>query len=267
MTLIVGIKCSDGLVLAADGAATFGAMGQQTIRQSVKKKLEIVDNRAVVGVSGPVGLGQRFVGLIHDMWQAKAFSSQPLNKQHKPLNKPHLAMQAIREQLWRFIEFETKVATVAANATGPAALQQVLSSTMIAIQVGNQPCLFTFDAQASPEEATEDLPFVSIGSGQLIADPFLAFLRRLFWPDRLPDIAEGKLAAVWTIRHAIQTSPGGIGEPIQVVQVSLSGSQYMAKELADDVETTRELITRAEDHIRGCFDDLESPAPSPAPPS
>jgi 20S proteasome alpha/beta subunit len=37
MTLIIGIKCSDGIVMGADGAATFGSLGQQTIRQGTKK--------------------------------------------------------------------------------------------------------------------------------------------------------------------------------------------------------------------------------------
>ncbi len=37
MTLIIGIKCSDGIVMGADGAATFATLGQPTIRQETKK--------------------------------------------------------------------------------------------------------------------------------------------------------------------------------------------------------------------------------------
>ena len=52
MTLIIGIKCKDGIVLGADGAATLGAMGQRTILQPMKK-LEIISSAMVLGVSGP----------------------------------------------------------------------------------------------------------------------------------------------------------------------------------------------------------------------
>ena len=44
MTLIVGIKCSDGIVVAADGAATLGSFGQQTAKQPVKKLCFIGDD-------------------------------------------------------------------------------------------------------------------------------------------------------------------------------------------------------------------------------
>lgn len=63
MTLIVGIKCDDGIVLGADGAATLGVMGQSTVRQATKK-LDILKESVVVGVSGPVGLAQRIRGEI-----------------------------------------------------------------------------------------------------------------------------------------------------------------------------------------------------------
>ncbi len=63
MTLIVGLKCSDGIVLGADGAATLGVMGHQTARQTTKK-LTILSESVVVGVSGPVGLAQRVAGEV-----------------------------------------------------------------------------------------------------------------------------------------------------------------------------------------------------------
>lgn len=43
MTLIIGIKCRDGIVMGADGAATFEALGQHTIRQETTK-LDILEN-------------------------------------------------------------------------------------------------------------------------------------------------------------------------------------------------------------------------------
>ena len=63
MTLIVGIKCSNGIVVGADGAATLGnTVGLRTVIQPVAK-LTIVRG-AIVAVSGPVGIGQLFTDRV-----------------------------------------------------------------------------------------------------------------------------------------------------------------------------------------------------------
>src|SRR5262249_21010941 len=131
-----------------------------------------------------------------------------------------------------------EIARMTAQSLGASALQSAMMHSMIALLVGNEPCLFHFDQQGSAELATEDLPFVSIGSGQIIADPFLAFIRRLFWKDEPPSIEQGVFAAVWAIQHAIETNAGGVGPPIQIVtytkvkdgQQSVWRAQEMGKE-------------------------------------
>ena len=59
MTLIIGIKCEGGIVMGADGAATLGCMGTHTVVQECKK-LQLLCNSIILGVSGSVGLAQRF---------------------------------------------------------------------------------------------------------------------------------------------------------------------------------------------------------------
>ena len=95
MTLIVGIKCSDGIVVGADGAATFGAMGQQTIRQSARK-LNILSHRIIVGVSGPIGLGQRINGRISALYSDGKLAGK----------NPVEAMTIIRAAIWPDISGE-----------------------------------------------------------------------------------------------------------------------------------------------------------------
>jgi 20S proteasome alpha/beta subunit len=204
MTLIVGILCSDGVVMAADGAATYGAIGQQTIRQPVKK-LEIARKDTIVGVSGPIGTAQRYYGEIQRM---PAFKGN---------DQPDQAMQKIRAAILPIVKDEFDMAQRATPVIGNAiAAAPAIASAMVATMVQTSAHLFQFNWQASPEAASPHLPFVAIGSGQPIADPFLAFIRRLFWPDKLPPTQQGVFAALWAVRHAIQTSPGGVAEPIQV---------------------------------------------------
>src|SRR5207245_1801501 len=97
------------------------------------------------------------------------------------------------------------------------AAASALASALVATMIGKAYHLFQFNHQGSAEAATTHLPFVAIGSGQATADPFLAFIRRLFWPSKLPATGEGLFAGVWTVRHAIHTSPGGVADPIQAV--------------------------------------------------
>lgn len=237
MTLIVGIKCSDGIVLGADGAATLGVMGQTTARQTAKK-LNILFGSVVLGVSGPVGLAQRFEAEIEALWDSKKFSGK----------KPHEAAVIIREVLWRHVEPEIKAARTAMTLISPAvAAQSAICSAVVALPISKSPCLFQFNQQCSPEQATEQLPFVAIGSGQTIADPFLAFIRRIFWPDKSPTIGDGIFAAVWTARHAIQTAPGGIGDPIQIITIKQSQGNWCANELApQELQEHEEAVRAAE---------------------
>src|SRR5689334_4651389 len=144
MTLIVGIKCSDGIVVGADGAATFGALGQQTIRQNVHK-LTILSHKVIVGVSGPIGLGQRINGRVGDLYSNNTLAGK----------KSVEAMTIIRQAIWPDILGELQAAAAAQQVIGQHALPSALSSSVVAMPLDKQFALFQFDQQGAPEEATE----------------------------------------------------------------------------------------------------------------
>jgi len=261
VTLIVGIKCSDGIVVAADGAATLGVMGQTTARQTTKK-LNILSGSVVLGVSGPVGLAQRFEGEIEALWENKKLSGSGM-----PSMKPHEAMVIIRDVLWKHVEPELKAAQTAVNLVGhAAAAQSAICSAVVALPITKMPCLFQFNQQCSPEEATAKLPFLAIGSGQTIADPFLAFIRRIFWPDHNPTIGDGVFAALWTVKHAIQTAPGGIGDPIQIIIIERHDENWRARELVmEELQEHEEAIKYAEGSLARFRDSFHKPQDNEAP--
>jgi len=207
MTLIVGILCEEGVVLGADGQATLGTgAGVRTVRQQVKKVNKVGDC-AAIATSGPVGLGQQFNAALQDLWTTGKLSGKT----------PHEAMAIIQSAFWPHAEREFVAARVTAPVLGNAGLECAISATMLAIPLKKHPCLIQFNHQCSPELATGDLPFIALGSGQPLADPFLAFLRRIFWSNRLPKVSDGVLATVWCLKQAILTNPGGVGEPIQIM--------------------------------------------------
>lgn len=232
MTLIVAVKCRDGIVVGADGAATLGVPGQPPTARQPVRKLQIVKGKLIIGTSGPVGLGQRLADEITTIWNENKLSNK----------SPEAAMTYIRQEfVSKHIGVELQVAGMAKNAIGAAALSSALSHTVLAIPISRQLCLFQFDQQGAPEMATADLPFVAVGSGQAIADPFMAFLRRVLWQhtgkgqDSLPPLGDGITATLWTLQHAILTSPGGIADPVQMMIIRKEGKDFGAREL-DETE-------------------------------
>jgi len=242
VTLIVGILCADGVVLVADGAATLGAPGQPTIRQPVKK-LEILAGPCVLGVSGPVGLGQRFRGELEDV--LRPARPESLSKY------VHEAMLSLRKRFWKHVSVEMEVAEKASRLIGRDASSSALSTVVVATVISNEHVLIQFDQQCAPELASPNIPFISIGSGQQTADPFLALLRRLYWPSGLPLVVDGLFAACWTVMHVIETTPGGVAEPMQAVVLQKVGGKWSATELSpDQLEEHRQHASEAEEYMR-----------------
>jgi predicted proteasome-type protease len=248
MTLIVGIFCDDGVVIGADGQATFGAVGLRTIQQQVKKVSKIGDSIAIA-TSGPVGLGQQFQTELDSLWTNGKLSGKT----------PHEAMAIIRAAFWPHVEPEFVAAKATVPVLGNAALESAISYTMVAIVLKKKPFLIQFNQQCSPELATQALPFISLGSGQQLADPFLAFLRRIFWSDRQPKVSEGVLATLWSLKQAIRTNPGGVGDPIQIMTLERDEKgDFKIRELAEaDLAEHEQAIAGAESALRGYRENMQ----------
>ena len=69
MTLVIGIRCADGVVMGADSAATFGGI-PPTITQPIRK-LDVVDGKVIVGMSGHKGIHQLHIDSISRLWEKK----------------------------------------------------------------------------------------------------------------------------------------------------------------------------------------------------
>lgn len=256
MTLIVGIVCRDGVVVAADGAATMGTIEQPTVRQPTRK-LQILDDRVIVGVSGFVGLGQRIIGQVGTAWTSGQLKNQP----------PHIVMTMLRQAIFEnHIGMELQVAGMVRGALGNSSLGSATCFTVVALPMGGKSYLFHFDRQGAPEQATTDLPFIAIGSGNIIADPFLAFIRRIFWQDSAPTVQDGIFAAVWTVDQAISTNPGGVAEPVQVCVLEEVKGGWAARELPqDELQEHRQAIQDAETRLRTFQTDIGVAESSVAP--
>ena len=212
MTVLVGIRCLDGVVIASDSAATFGSNGSMTIGQQEVQKVSIIADSIAYAGTGAVGISQLIINTIGKRWVAKSFSG---------VRNPDDMMNEIGKAIGELVAPYWQTAQIQRHLTGDASAS--LCKSLISVPVNKRFELFQFDFNGAPERATDRLPFVALGSGQVIADPFLALLKRLLWPDTEPTLAEGRLVAVWVIDHVRRTNPGGVGGPIQLAVLTNEG--------------------------------------------
>jgi 20S proteasome alpha/beta subunit len=254
VTLLVGVLCSNGAVIAADRQATHGAMGQQTVGQSVTK-IRVVNGEALYAWSGHNGLGQQLGAIVE--------SKQPEFKNQR--YDAHIAK--LQDALRPLVNSALNTAGLAARVVGnSAAMGDSLCGGLLAAGFKDGLRLVEITPQVAVEYMTKDLPFISMGSGKPSADPFLGFLRNVFWPSDLPTIQEGALAAYWTIRHAIDMKVFGVGFDVDVFTVQLAAKTFTARKL-DDAELAEHLdfIKEAEQALRGVRESMIRPPAPEAP--
>jgi len=276
MTVIIGVLCSDGVALAADGAATYTLPSGDfhTIRQTTDNKLVRIAQTQMLGTSGAIALQQAFADLIF------RHSSQVF-QQVVPPNSPipqQVAVSAIDPNQKRWSRAEVRDFAhnqLFNNCVGPATQR----SNQIIQMTGNrgysgdaiQTTLFGFvDEQSTPqlalitptcqvEFASTNLSFFGIGSGQASADPYFAFLRNVFCKPGAPiSIKDGKFLAYWAVDLTIDAGAPGVGGPIQLMTLQngktgwevlshdpaeITTHQEMVKALKEEMQKKRNILT------------------------
>ncbi len=222
MTVLVGVLCKGGVVIGADSSATF-AGAVPTIEQPTKK-IEIISEKVIVAGTGQVGLGQRFNGHVEAMWSNNSF------KKTRPS-----------------VEIMTELCSKAVNDFAATKVEKGQFGALVAFPSGKGAQLCEFAVRdLQPELKTERMWFVSMGSGQAIADPFLGLLRRVFWKDTQPKLNEGIFAVAWALQNTIDLNTGGIKGPPKIAVLSESGATFV-----DDDQLAEHLdnIQGAEDYL------------------
>jgi 20S proteasome alpha/beta subunit len=240
VTLLAGVLCSNGAVIAADRQATHGTMGQPTVGQSVTK-VQVLHGAALYATSGHKGLGQQLCAVVD-------------GKQPEFKNQRYDAnIVKLQEALRPLINNALNTAGLAARVIGNAAVGDSFCGGLLAAGFKDGLKLVEITPQVAVEYMTDDMPFISMGSGKPSADLFLGFLRKVFWPTKLPTIQEGALAAYWTIQHAIDMKVIGVGFGVDVFVIEPSSDKAFVARKLDDAEVAdhMEFIKASEEALRG----------------
>jgi hypothetical protein len=181
VTVLVGVRCSDGVAIGADSIATSAAGQLPLIHLESDPKIRIFNNRVIVATSGPVGYAQRLDYHIQAAVDGGVFTN-------------FTAREAVTNIPRRFLPdlHETKAPNWGQDGLRFGAL--------IAAVVRDGPFLAEFGStDFQPELKNGRTFFVSIGSGQILADPFLAFVCRVLWKGNMPDVDHGKFGVYWVL--------------------------------------------------------------------
>ena len=250
MTLIVGIKCSDGIVIGADGATTINA-GNASITQPTTK-LQILHNSLVIGMSGHVGLGQKHLNTILNLWTNIGSKGVPEFKDelHRKINLDVLMYNGVSQ-------------------TG--AQLTYTSNILLGFPLTQGSELVHCDVYGAVTTVSDAYYFFTIGSGSPTANALMSFFRTIYWPDTMPTVIDGVFAALWTLTHS--TSIGGavgVSEPIQVavLQHTNGNSPSTARILSDaELHEHRQHIRGIENHMREYTENLNGLTQPPQAPS
>ena len=208
MTILIGVLCKDGVVIGADSSATFDAGGIRTIEQPTKK-IDIIDGKIIVAGTGQIGLGQRFSYQIKKAWDTNKLKGPPIEVA-KTMSA--LGISDFIDTKW---------------------VDRGQYGALVAFPAEKKSHLCEFQLRDfQPELKTEHLWYVSVGSGQLIVDPFLGLIRKIFWANGQPTTyQDGIFIVVWALQQAIDLNTGGINEPMQIAVLSQDGTDMKARML------------------------------------
>ena len=198
MTLIVGVKCQDGIVIGSDSLETFPT----DVEQEVSNKIEHLASSALIASAGAVGLSQLIKARLRESWNDVRDQDNAVN-----------ARSVVHEIIWSEVRPALLHAADASEILGEDLMSSAMSSSLIAFPMQDNPLLLRYSPFANSEEITFEAPFVSIGSGAFQADPFLALVKDVVWNNSHPNsIDDGVFGVLWALQHVSEVNAGlGVG--------------------------------------------------------
>lgn len=253
MTVIVGVRCADGIVVGADSVATASMGTMPLLAIPSVSKIHIFPENIIVAATGAVGLTQRLYHHVEAAIKGGVFKNN----------------MSVHE---RTTNISKRFLTDCQNSMVQKHPQQGLQyGALLAGAFGDEPYLVEYaTTDFQPEIKQEKLFFVSMGSGQVLADPFLAFVCRVLWNGKMPTVDDGKFGVYWVLDHTIRLAPGGVGGPVKLATLRKSDGKWIAQEF-EDTQEQAEYISELEAHVakfaRKTIEDAPATTPPTPPPA
>ena len=204
MTLVLAIRCREGVVLASDGQATTDAAGQPT-RQPVQKLFDL-GGRIAWGAAGSVGLQQALVERLEGE-RERVLASEDPREALVDLVIP-IQQRALRD----FVPH-------------PGAQPPDLACVFCWLGAEGRPRIFSVPRTGSDHQLHDG--HAAVGTGDIFADFAMFSVAHLGTPDL--SLEQAKMVALKAIADAIDVAAVYLGPPIQMAVVTAAGVSEVPK--------------------------------------
>lgn len=232
MTLIIGIRCQEGIVIGADSMIKAGTDFSNI--QLTSEKIRLFRENGIAAFAGDVGLGQIVLDSLEEQ------EIPPSTAASKNEMKDNLT-QAIGNSM---LSYHNMVR----NFGGQLRIPDVL----VALLDQEQPVLVLYSQAIPIAEASEGMSFLTSGSGANLANSFLKFLEKSFWRGESPKtIGKGVFSALWTLNHVIEANASmGVGGDPSIAVLEIDGQTWKARILqSEELELHQESIDEIEESL------------------
>lgn len=218
MTLVIGLKCSDGLVMASDSQALEAAPGGKVYisRHEAKNKISI-HNRLMWGCSGSIGTRQ--------------IVDEAIKGGYEGIYKDNLTAVDLRLRLVDVVQplvlkqYQI-VHTTSGGKREPPGVNYIFGTYL------RKEGFVLINIEMDMDGEVVEGAHCATGSGAKTAQALLCRLRNQGW-----DVRTALAIAYRTMNDAIHIEPAGIGKPIQLAKVFLKDKTPVFKKIKEtDVE-------------------------------
>jgi hypothetical protein len=189
---------------------TTSAMGPQPLVQvPIAEKLQQIGDRAILACTGSVGFAQRAKIIADEMWNKKRFTDNGMSTASNLAGRLIADFSSSNVQRHPQLGFNF--------------------GALLAMVVQDVPYLVEFDSVGfQPELKDGNLFYVAMGSGQMLADPFLTFVKRVLWKDKMPDVERAKIGIWWVLNYTCVQAVGMVGGELKLGVLRKEGNDWTA---------------------------------------
>lgn len=245
MTILVGILCEDGAIVASDGMCSMN-LGPTPFVGMSNTKTHIINNRIIAACAGNDNYMTLFVNFLRSNF-AKLSQSHEENSSSD--------IQNLINELGA--QFAHKLISTI-KAYPPELVQSHLSNiqanglefeAILALPFKNHHYICHYDNRLNANLLRENgLWHAILGTGYLVATPSIHLVKKILNIRTTPKIDKGSVLAYWTVNHAIEVSSGGIGGDITTAILQKIDNQYTAA-IENRVSEHKEIIDDMYKHI------------------
>jgi ElaB/YqjD/DUF883 family membrane-anchored ribosome-binding protein len=230
------------VLIGADSAMTSAAGQQRTVQEVGVIKVETHFGELFSATTGAVGLSQRFRYELEQMLQGQEL------KKYQSKSPIRYATDISQRTLENFKK------TLSPQQQHPQI--GIGLGALVGFVCNSKAHLAEFDQmQFHPElkgltnadGRPTTRPYVTMGSGQILADPFIAHMSDLLFGGGIPRLSEGRLLVAWTLQHVLRFNTGGVGGEMQIQALEKVNGKWTTN--AVDVGETAQQVADIEKYV------------------